>query len=362
MADITELEANLAKMQQLLKSAQNEVQKKTFQDIIDNLTKQLESEKSKLNPTKVEEIEIDKPLEKEATNLPIQPLKAQTPKPKESQPKSKSESQIEAKASSEAPPLLEVKSEEKVENQEDESLPPKQNYAFQGLGVLYGKIVKRYEDNDNYYNAIIKDKTYELIIINPRVKDFLKADYNPEKDRYLTVYPNLVHYPQPKGGTKPPKINFTIIAANDTLQLDLKVNEFKLFGLWQFIGVCKCPVISIHRNRSKGDRVSQLKQKFENEKLNEKLTRANHVPLLWRDAPVKPFRFNPKLDKDKQGDRYFVQVKARFLADKGVWGFMELIGEPTLDVPKFYKPLKAAPPSQDEGKQKHGKKSVVVMQ
>ncbi len=61
---------------------------------------------------------------------------------------------------------------------------------------------------------------------------------------------------------------------------------------------------------------------------------------MWRDAPVKPFRFNPKLDKDKQGDRYFVQVKARFLVDKGVWGFKELIGEPTLDIPKFYKPEK----------------------
>ncbi len=315
MATIPELEANLLKMQQLVKAAQNEVQQKTFQDIVTNLTQQLEIEKSKLNSSEGESLKVDEsppPEKKKQLILDLQP---------------KPEYKIEAE----------------LENNENESLSPKQDYAFQGLGVLYGKIVKRYEDNDGYYNAVIKDKVYELIVVNPRVRDFLKADYNPEKNRYLTVYPNIVHYPQPKGSTKAPKINFTIIAANDLPNLELKPNEFKLFGLWQFIGVSRCPVISIHRNRKKdgSDRVSTLKERFkDNEKFHKNLTRANHVPLLWKDAPVRPFRFNPKIDKDKQGDRYFCKVKAKFLADRGVWGFQELLVEPTLDIPRFYKPIK----------------------
>ena len=340
MATIPELEANLLKMQQLLKAAQNKIQKKTFQDIINNLSQQLEREKFKLNSPKTENLTLDQLPEKEITKQLVQQGQTETEKDQKSSPKS--ESQIEAKS--------EVEVEEKLENHEDENLLPKQDYVFQGLGVLYGKIIKRYEDNENYYNAIVKDKTYELIIVNPRVRDFLKADYNPQKNRYLTVYPNLVHYPQPRGGTKAPKINFTIIAANDLPNLELKPNEFKLFGLWQFIGVSKCPVMSIHRNRKKdgSDRVSTLKEKFkDNDKLHKNLTRANHVPLLWKNSPVKPFRFNPKLDKDKQGDRYFCQVKARFLADRGVWGFQELLVEPTLDIPRFYKPIKVAPTKKD---------------
>ncbi|MDY7009092.1 MAG: hypothetical protein SWX82_35610, partial [Cyanobacteriota bacterium] len=325
---IPDLEKKLAKMQQLLNAAQNEVQKKTFQDIIDNLTKQLESEKSKLNPTKADELKVDKPSEKEKTFQSSQQSKTETKKQTKSNQKSESQKVATSK----------VKEEEKLENKEEESLPPKQDYAFQGIGTLYGKIVKRYEDNDAYYNLISEGKTYELIYNSPKVKEFLRLDFNPDKDRYVTVYPYLTHFPNKN---TPPKLAFTIIAANDTPHLDLKVNEFKLSGLWQFIGVSKCPVISIHRNRKgSGDRVSRLKKKFDNEKLNKKLTRANHVPLLWKDAPVKPFRFNPKLEKDKQGDRYFVEIKAKFLPGREQWGFMELLGEPTLDIPKFYKPEK----------------------
>ncbi|MDE5094855.1 MAG: hypothetical protein O4804_11670 [Trichodesmium sp. St11_bin5] len=333
MANITELQANLLKMQQLLNAADNETKKKTFQDIVNNLSQQLENEKSKLNPLTAEELKVNQPPKRKIIKQSTQQAQTSTQKPQELHPKYKSK--IEVKS--------EVKLEEKSENQEYESLLPKQDYLFQGLGVLYGKIIQRYENNDNYYNVIINDKTYELIIVYPRVRDFIKKHYSPEKDRYLTVYPNLVHYPQTREKNKPPKISFTLIAANDSPYLELEPNEFKLFGLWQFIAVSKCPVMSIHRNREKdgNDRVWPLKTKFkDNNKLHKNLTRANHVPLLWKNAPVKPFRFNPRLDKDQQGDRYFCQVKAKFLADRSVWGFHELLAEPTLDIPKFYKPIK----------------------
>ena len=335
MGNISDLEANISQMQQLLNAAQNDIQKKTFEEIINRLSQELEKEKSKLNSSKVKTIEVDKPLEGKVKKKIIQLGKHESKKNQNL--KLKCDSKIEEKS--------QLETEEIIYNNEEESLPPKQDYLFHGLGVLYGRIVKRYEDNDNYYNAIIDDKTYQLIIINPRVRHFMKVDYNPEKNRYLTVYPNIVHYPQPRGGRKEPKVSFTIIAANDFPTLDLEPNEFRLFGLWQFIAVSRCPVISIHRNRKNdgSDRVSVIKERFKNnDKLHKNLTRANHVPLLWRDSPVKPFKFNPRFDKDKQGDRYFCKIKAKFLAYRGVWGFQELLVEPTLDIPKFYKPIKIA--------------------
>ena len=279
MADVTELRTNLDKMQGLLKAAQSEIQKKTFQDIINKLKEQLNEKETK-----------------ETENKPV--IKK------------------------------ELESKEELENKK---------VAFQGIGLLYGKIVKRYDDNNDYYNIVIKDKSYQVMINNPRVRDYLEADYNPEKNRYITVYPFLKHYPDKN---QPPTLRFTVIAANDEKTLDLKVNEFKLFGIWQFIGVSKCPVVSIYRNRTKGDRVYKLKKKFNNENLNKMITKANHIPVLWKDSVVKPFRFNPKLDKDKQSDRYFVQIKAKFLPNREQWGFIELIGNATLELPRFYKPEK----------------------
>ena len=57
-----------------------------------------------------------------------------------------------------------------------------------------------------------------------------------------------------------------------------------------------------------------------------------HVPLLWKDSQVPPFRFNPKAQK--QGERYFVEVKAKFLARLDTFGFVELLSEPTTTFPR----------------------------
>ena len=126
MATIPEIEANILKMQQLLKAAQNEIQKKTFQDIINNLSQQLEREKSKLHPPKAENLKLEKLPEKEITKQLVQQEQAETEKHQKLRPKS--ESQIEAQS--------EVEVEEKLEDHEDESLLPKQDYVFQGLNNI----------------------------------------------------------------------------------------------------------------------------------------------------------------------------------------------------------------------------------
>ncbi len=111
------------------------------------------------------------------------------------------------------------------------------------------------------------------------------------------------------------------------------MNEFKLCGIYQQIGVYRGAVISVHRNKT--NTLKKIVRKFEQRTKN--ILRANHIPILWKDSPVKPFRFNPRLDKDQQGDRYFVEIKARFLPDREQWGFIELLGEPTLELPDFMK-------------------------
>jgi hypothetical protein len=70
--------------------------------------------------------------------------------------------------------------------------------------------------------------------------------------------------------------------------------------------------------------------------------KGQHIPLLWKDAPVPPFRFNPKLQKEEQSKRYFVSIKARFLTDRDVFGFDSLLALPTENVPLFFKAGKKA--------------------
>ncbi|MHC5932347.1 MAG: hypothetical protein ACYTXM_42380, partial [Nostoc sp.] len=53
-----------------------------------------------------------------------------------------------------------------------------------------------------------------------------------------------------------------------------------------------------------------------------------HIPLLWKDAIVPPFRFNPLLPKEERGKPSFVEVKAKFLPHRNVFAFESLLGLP----------------------------------
>ena len=61
-----------------------------------------------------------------------------------------------------------------------------------------------------------------------------------------------------------------------------------------------------------------------------------HVPIMWKDAPVLPFRFNPKAEK--QGEIYFVEMKAKLIPRLDTLGFVELLSEPTTTFPKYLLP------------------------
>ncbi len=65
--------------------------------------------------------------------------------------------------------------------------------------------------------------------------------------------------------------------------------------------------------------------------------KATHVPLIWKDAPFKPFRFNPKLEKEEQGRPLFLQLKAKFIPAKDGFEFVALLAPPLEKAPKFFK-------------------------
>ncbi len=62
--------------------------------------------------------------------------------------------------------------------------------------------------------------------------------------------------------------------------------------------------------------------------------------MIWKDAPVKPFRFNPKIEKEQQGKPVFVSIKAKFLPSRQVFGFDSLLSLPIEEAPKFFKASK----------------------
>ncbi|MBV9387526.1 MAG: hypothetical protein JOZ78_13995 [Chroococcidiopsidaceae cyanobacterium CP_BM_ER_R8_30] len=70
-----------------------------------------------------------------------------------------------------------------------------------------------------------------------------------------------------------------------------------------------------------------------------KYMKAIHVPVLWKDAPVRPFRFNSKAESD-QGHPVFVSIKAKFLPHRNVFGFEALLAPLQEKAPKFLKASK----------------------
>ena len=107
-------------------------------------------------------------------------------------------------------------------------------------------------------------------------------------------------------------------------------SKFKLRGIWQYIPQCETPVISIYRNM---EQLWQFKKLNEKEQL--KLAKPKHIPVVWDDAPVEPFKYVKEVAKEEQMPRYFVEVRA--IIFDGVYVVQEMLREPTLDIPTHIK-------------------------
>ncbi|MDJ0719636.1 MAG: hypothetical protein QNJ54_36335 [Prochloraceae cyanobacterium] len=207
---------------------------------------------------------------------------------------------------------------------------------FQAVGIIVGQVNFT---EDGKATVTIARKEYPLFYTRPHYlaytglqKEIEKTNNNTQR---LIVYPRITHFPS---RYKQAFISFQLVGFDKGLDPKgiseyLKDNEFKLCGLWQFIPVCRTPCVSIFRNFNK-ERLDYIKQAEPATKA--KFMKAAHIPLLWRDGPVRPFRFNPKADKD-QGRPSFISVKARFMPSRDTWGFVEELAEHREKAPKFLK-------------------------
>ncbi|RCJ40934.1 hypothetical protein A6770_36980 [Nostoc minutum NIES-26] len=220
---------------------------------------------------------------------------------------------------------------EQVEQSQQQS---QQNY-FQAIGVISGQIIftedkkLKIQIGRREYALFSKPQPFEALKMHLKKRDASEVS--------LLVYPKVIHFPKPE---QPHQIYFQLLAHQEVstgLFEELNDGEFKLFGLWQFIPVCRTPCISIFKNFHK-DRLDFIKSA--DTSLKVKFMKASHLPIVWKDAIVPPFRFNPKLSKEEQAKRYFVQLKAKFNPDKNIFIFDSLMGLPTEELPNFLKASK----------------------
>lgn len=270
------------------------------------------------------------------------------PPPKlEEKPKVKQEAKVIPKTLVKPKPN---KSLPQVSNEVIQSKPqlePLVNPIFQAIGILKGDITFS-EGN----KALIKvgDNEYPLYPL-PRKKRKVFSLLRKEVEttgvstQRVIVYPRFTHFPS---RDEPPMISFQLVGfvnSNETntnpnkkrIESQLKDFEFILKGLWQFIPVCKTPCVSIYKNFT-SNRLDWLKQTEPYKQV--KFMKGTHLPLLWRDASVRPFKFNPKVEKSEIGKPYFIAVKAKFLPQREVFAFIEELGQALQDTPKFLKASK----------------------
>jgi len=214
---------------------------------------------------------------------------------------------------------------------------PAEGAFFQAVGIIQADVTS---DGDKTF-VTIGEKSYGLYYASTHKmayealkKEILSSGITQQK---LIVYPRITHYP---GGKQPYRLAFQLAgflgkeATVDGLSSVLEDSEFKICGLWQFIPVCRVPCISVFKNFNK-QRLEFIKSAPVDKKVN--YMKASHIPVVWRDAPVPPFRFNPKLEKEAQGKASFVQIKARFNSERDNFEFVSLLGVPTDSPPNYLK-------------------------
>ncbi|MCT7984933.1 hypothetical protein NG796_16805 [Laspinema sp. A4] len=249
----------------------------------------------------------------------------------------------EAPAKLETTETIEVSAKlETAETTEPEPEPEHKSAFFQAVGILPGEV--SFEEGSIMSKVTVGGKEYPLLfkprLMSAMVALKLEIKQSGVSTQRLIVYPKVMHFPKQD---QPHQLAFQLVGfekdpASSAISMQLEDFEFKLSGLWQFIPVCRVPVISvfrnfdeaIHQNLKKLDEAIAAKKKVN-------FMKATHVPLIWKDSPFKPFRFNPKLEKEEQGRPLFLQLKAKFIPEKNGFEFVALLAPPLEKAPKFFK-------------------------
>lgn len=374
---MTDTSEQIKKIQKFVSTSTNPKLKKTYQDLLVKLQEKLKSETPKQQELQVQAVKPERKtsaqtekkttkkttkkteLKSQATveSLASEPtsdnpeqgeekLQGQTKKKTEFKPQAPVE-QKSSKSLSEN----EGKDEEKLEDKEQEKAEGKDEEKdesekgprpiFQGIGILKGEVTVTEEKS----TIKLDGKEYRLYYIPGRRSKAYEAlkheiELTGNSTQRLIVYPKVLHLPKRE---QPHVVAFQLVgfigrnSQPTPLNQELRDGEFKLSGLWQFIPVCRTPCISIFRNFEK-ERLAWIKQTEPARQV--KFMKASHVPLLWKDSPVQPFRFNPKADKEEQGKPKFVQVQVKFIPSRDVFGFVEELAESRDQAPGFLKASK----------------------
>ncbi|MCT7964031.1 hypothetical protein NG791_25470 [Laspinema sp. D1] len=291
----------------------------------------------------VEPTEASTELEIAEPTQPPTELETAEPIAKTTQPSTELEiaQTTEAPAELETTETTEASSElEPAETTEPEPETP--SAFFQAVGILPGEV--SFEEGSIMSKVTVGGKEYPLLfkprLMSAMVALKLEIKQSGVSTQRLIVYPKVMHFPKQD---QPHQLAFQLVgfekdSASSAISMQLEDFEFKLSGLWQFIPVCRVPVISvfrnfdetIHQNLKKLDETVAAKKKVN-------FMKAAHIPLIWKDAPFKPFRFNPKLEKEEQGRPLFLQLKAKFIPAKDGFEFVALLAPPLEKAPKFFK-------------------------
>ncbi|MFW6295930.1 MAG: hypothetical protein ACOC04_01935 [Halothece sp.] len=271
---------------------------------------------------------------KKNSNSPEEPSQQQETESNESSSQSvaASEEQPDSLTSSEA------QKPKQQETQPDESKEETTTRFFQAIGVIEGEVSF---DEEEFAKVTLRDQDYPLLYV-PRQKYKLRAlqKYIKETGQHrqrLVVYPRALHVPDP---SQPQQIQFQLVRfepeTNQGISEELDNMEFQIAGLWQFIPVCRVPCISVFKNFTP-ERLEWIKQAEPKRRVG--FMKPAHLPVLWKDAPVKPFKYNPKAQEQEKPA--FVKIKAKFLPNKNAFGFKSLLEAPTTEeVPRFLKASK----------------------
>jgi len=187
---------------------------------------------------------------------------------------------------------------------------------FQAVGLINSV---PYKDEVLGWAINIQGIRYRLFIPKKLYKGWLKEmAANPKTAFFLRVYPKCFVAPK-----QPPQIYFHVIAWNKKNENQEHLNLFTLKGFWQFIPQSRLPVLTIYRNKGSVDVTNKFK--------------ASHLPVLMRREDVQPYRYNKTDDKPS---RYFIQGEFTFIPSKQAFGYRNDIEKPSLEAPKYKKPVK----------------------
>ena len=360
---MTAIKSDLQKLENLLNSATNERQRKMYQALLDKARKQA------LAPSSIS----DTPLKAKSTTERVKPGSS-TDKQKQSKLADKKASPANNNANenevtsdvlkqdrdlSKAPlkediahPTQQPNSTSTQEFGSAQASPCKSGVSltrmFQAVGLIK---CTPYIENDRL-KLNLDDCDYDLKKVNGRwSKQFtqLKQDLESNGSRpiQLRVYPNIIHHSD--NLENPYHHSFSLVRAYFDESKCLDSSESFIFrGIFTYVPYCSTPVISIHRNID----TLKLYQRLSNA-AKKSFIRPQAFPVVW-SAPVEPFVYDPKLEKSKQMPRYFVEVRATF--DDGRYTVVEMLNEPTLEIPKFITPIKnpQPQPSDSDSKSAYG--------